>query len=169
MPVDSFKFLPRLIATFYQMTEIEPRGSMPWTPLPRPLSECTVGLVTSGGFYLRDSQPPFDLERERREPTWGDPSYRIIPTGVRQPDLAVAHLHYNPRDAEQDFNILLPIDRLQASAEEGAIGAVAPEHFSFMGYQGFPPNTRAWEDRYGPQVAHRLLNAGVHCVVLTPA
>jgi len=169
MTVDSFKFLPRIIATYYRMAEVERRLPIPWTPLRRPLSECTVGLVTSGGLYLRDSQPPFDLEREKQQPTWGDPTYRPIPTNVHPADLGVGHLHYNARDAEADFNILLPIEPLKRLAEDGVIGAVAPEHFSFMGFQGFPPDTTAWEKTYGPEVADRFVHAGADCVILTPA
>ena len=59
MIVDSFKFLPRLIATFYQMTEREPQQPIPWTPLAKPLAACKFGLVTSAGLYLKGVQRPF--------------------------------------------------------------------------------------------------------------
>ena len=84
MPVDSFKFLPRLIATFYKMTGREPVHPIPWTPLPGPVATCKFGLVTSAGIYCRHTDPPFDVEREKREPSWGDSSYRAIPATVRQ-------------------------------------------------------------------------------------
>ncbi len=58
MPVDSFKYLPRLIAAYYQSTNRQPELPSPWTPLRRPLSECTFGLVTSGGVYeARNTDP----------------------------------------------------------------------------------------------------------------
>jgi D-proline reductase (dithiol) PrdB len=126
-------------------------------------------LVTSGGLYLKETQEPFNLEREKAEPSWGDPSYRVIPVDVVQEDIAVSHLHLNTRDIEADFNILLPIHRMQELANEGQIGALADEHFAFMGYQGYPPNSRTWETEYGPEVARAFLNEGVHCVILTPA
>jgi D-proline reductase (dithiol) PrdB len=168
MTVDSFKFLPRLIATFYRMMEIEQRLPIPWAPLVKPLHEMKVGLITSGGIYLRNDKP-FDLDRERAVPTWGDPTYRIIPSNIQAGDIKVSHLHLNTDDIEQDFNILLPIHRMQELIAEGCVGASASEHFSFMGYQGFPPDTSPWENTYGPQVAQAFLNDGVHCVVLTPA
>jgi D-proline reductase (dithiol) PrdB len=168
MTVDSFKFLPRLIATFYQMTERERHLPIPWAPLRKPLQEMKVGLVTSGGIHLKNDEP-FDLARERAMPTWGDPSFRVIPSNIEADDIAVSHLHLNTNDIEQDFNILLPIHRMQELVAEGRIGAIASEHFSFMGYQGFPPDTRAWENTYGLQVAQSFLNEGVHCVFLTPA
>lgn len=73
MAVDSFKFLPRILATFYQMTGQEPELPIPWAPLSRPPAGCKFGLITSGGLYQRGVEAPFDLEREREEPTWGDP------------------------------------------------------------------------------------------------
>jgi hypothetical protein len=37
-----------------------------------------------------------------------------------------------------------------------------------MGYQGNPPNTSEWENRYGPEVAARMKEEGVDAVLLTP-
>lgn len=169
MSVDSFKFLPRILAAYYQATEQQPRLPIPWTPLPRPLAECRFGLVTSGGLYRIGIDPPFDLERERSEPTWGDPTYRKIPVDTRTEELGVSHLHINTADVEADMNILLPIHRIQELVKSGRVGGLAPEAYSFMGYQGFPADTAAWEQHYGPEVADFLKGAEVDCVLLTPA
>jgi D-proline reductase (dithiol) PrdB len=169
MPVDSFKFLPRIIATFYQMTEVQPQLPIPWTPVPRPLSECVFGLVTSGGLYHKGMEQPFDLEREKNEPTWGDPTFRIIPKNISPGELGVSHLHINTQDVLGDINILLPIHRFQELADEGAIGGLANQNYSFMGFQGYPPNATEWREIYGPQVAERFKSEGVDCVLLTPA
>lgn len=166
--VDSFKFLPRLIAAFYQMTEREPELPIPWTPVERPLADLTFGLVTSGGLYMGGAQPPFDVAREKREPTWGDPTYRAIPSNVAQADIAVSHLHLNPTFAEADFNVVLPLSRFQELATQGVIGGLADEAYSFMGFQGFPPDAAAWQTTYGPEVAAKFKAAGVDCVLLTP-
>ena len=82
MTVDSFKFLPRLIATFYQMTERVPDLPVPWSPLTKPVSDCKFSLVTSGGVYVKSVQDSFDVARERKEPRWGDPSFRTIPMDI---------------------------------------------------------------------------------------
>lgn len=169
MPVDSFKFLPRLIATFYQMAEREPALPIPWTPLPRPLRECKFGLVTSAGLYLKEKQPPFDVAREEIEPTWGDPTFRAISLETPQSSIGVSHLHLNGAAILQDVNVVLPLSRFQEFAAAGRIGGVAAEHYSFMGYQGFPADTTAWANDYGPQVAARFKQQGVDCVLLTPA
>ena len=169
MSVDSFKFLPRLIAAFYQMTERQPELPIPWTPLAHPLPDCQFGLVTSGGLYHQDVEPPFDLAREKQEPAWGDPTYRTLPTNIRQTDVGASHLHINLQDVLDDFNILLPIHRFQELPSEGRIGGLAEHAYSFMGYQGFPPDTTAWQETYGPEVAEKLKAEGVDCVLLTPA
>ncbi|MCJ7703676.1 MAG: hypothetical protein MUO62_19020, partial [Anaerolineales bacterium] len=62
MKVDSFKYLPRIIAYYYQRTEREPDLPIPWTSLSKPVEACKFGLVTSGGLYHRGNQIPFDLE-----------------------------------------------------------------------------------------------------------
>jgi D-proline reductase (dithiol) PrdB len=169
MPVDSFKFLPRIIAVFYQMTDREPEIPIPWTPLPRPLPDCKFGLVTSGGLYHKGVEPPFDVEREKQEPAWGDPTYRTIPTDVPQAEVGASHLHINTRDVLADINILLPVGRFRELVAEGRVGGLADRAYSFAGYQGFPPDATAWRETYGPQVAEKFKAEGVDCVLLTPA
>lgn len=169
MTVDSFRFLPRVLAAFYQMTDQEPEFAIPWTLLERPLTECKFGLITSGGLYQRGTEPPFDLEREKQEPTWGDPSFRTIPIDIQKQEIAVSHLHLNTQDVLEDPNILLPAHRFRELVASGRIGGLARRAYSFMGYQGFPPDTAAWEEMYGPQVASLLKAEGVDCVLLTPA
>lgn len=169
MTVDSFKFLPRLIATFYQMTEVQPQLPIPWTPLLRPPSECVFGLVTSGGLYQKGVELPFDLDREKAEPTWGDPTFRVIPKNISQAEVGASHLHINTQDVLEDINILLPIHRFQELADEEAIGGLADQNYSFMGFQGYPQNTTDWQETYGPQAAERFKGEGVDCVLLTPA
>ena len=168
MPVDSFKYLPRVIGAYYQMTEREQDLPIPWTELSLPLSASVFGLITSGGVYHEGVEPPFDLDGEKRDPAWGDPTYRTIPSDIPQAEVGASHLHINTRDVLADINILLPVDRFRELAAEGRIGGVAQHAYSFMGYQGFPPNTKAWEETYGPEVADRFKEEGVSCVLLTP-
>jgi D-proline reductase (dithiol) PrdB len=114
-------------------------------------------------------EAPFDLEREEKEPTWGDPTYRTIPVDIRQDQVRVSHLHLNVQDVSKDINILLPVQRFQEIDEEGRIGGLADQAYSFMGYQGFPPNTEAWENRYGLEVGRKFEAQGVDCIFLTTA
>ena len=169
MAVDSFKFLPRLITFLYQAIERETLLPIPWTPLKKPLSESRFALITTGGLYDAGASEPFDLARERTEPTWGDPSYRPIRRDVRQENIRVSHLHINPAAPEADINVLLPINRFAELAADGTIGSVAETHYSFMGFQGYPADTTAWEETYAPEVIQRMKDEAVDCVLLTPA
>jgi len=168
MPVDSFRFFPRSLATWVQQLEVPPEGPVPWTPLPRPVRECRFALVTTAGLYVKGLEPPFDLEREARQPTWGDPSFRRIPRDVRQEQIGVSHFHINPRDILQDLNVALPIQRFLELAWEGVIGSLTETHYSFMGYQGYPADLSGWRQGYGPQVASLMKAEGVDCVLITP-
>ena len=169
MLVDSFKYLPRVIEAYYKMTKREPEFPIPWTPLPGPLSGCKFGLITSGGLYHKGVEPPFDIEREKREPKWGDPTYRTLPLDISKSDIGASHLHINTQWVLEDVNILLPIHRFRELTDEGWIAGLAESAYSFMGYQGFPPDTNAWQDSYGPEVAEKLKAEEVNCVLLTPA
>jgi D-proline reductase (dithiol) PrdB len=169
MEVDSFRYLPSLIKRYYQLTRIRKELPIPFTPLARPLRECRFGLVTSGGLYHQGHEAPFDQERERRQPYWGDPGFRTLPADVAQGEVGVSHLHINPTDALADMNILLPIARFRELAAGGVVGGLAADAYSFMGYQGFPADLTEWTNTYGPAVRDRLLAERVDCVLLTTA
>ena len=85
------------------------------------------------GRHRVKTDRPFDQGGERRNPWWGDPSYRILPATATSPDVQLYHLHITPL-AEQDLNCLFPLQRLQEVAQAGDIGRVAPRHYSIMGY-----------------------------------
>mgnify|MGYP000327268336 FL=1 len=166
--VDSFKFLPRLIATFYRNQQPLVEGEIPWTPLTKPLSQCKLSLITTAGLYCKEVQPPFDTEREQAEPTWGDATYRPIPTDCSPDQIGISHLHINPLPILQDLNVVFPVQRMRELVAEGRIGSLAAQAYSFMGYQGFPPNPRAWLETSAPQVALALQGEGVDGLLLTP-
>ena len=164
MPIDSFKWMPPSLANYYRNLSMN-RAEVPWTPLRKPLRECRFSLLSTAGAYLKDEQEPFDVERERREPAWGDPSYRAIPRDVRQEQIGVAHLHINTADLEADINVALPIHRVLELAAAGEIGSLAPTSYSVMGY---PETNDEWAQRYGPEIASRMKSEEVDCAFLTP-
>lgn len=84
----------------------------PWTPLAKPLKDCRLALLSSGGFYL-DGQPPFVED---------DASYRIIPRDADVRDLRIYHHGYRDADADRDPNCVLPLDRLREMQTAGVIG-----------------------------------------------
>ena len=172
MPVDSNRWLPYSLAAWIQQVWKVPEetSTTPFTPLSKPLNRTRFALLTTGGLYLKSKQQPFDMEREEREPDWGDPSYRVLPRDIRQGEVAVVHKHYNPADIEEDFNILLPVHRFLELEAAGEIGSLAHSSYSVMGYQGHPgPEWRLWQEQYGPEMLARMKAEGVEAVLLTPA
>ena len=172
MPVDSYKWLPYSLAAWMQREYQAPEeaATTPFTPLAKPISQTRFALLTTGGLYLKGQQQPFDVDREAREPEWGDPSFRVIPRETRLGEVAVAHTHYNPEDAEEDLNILLPIHRFLELEKTGEIGSLAPSCYSVMGYQGHPiPDYSQWRERYGPEMLRQMKAEGVEALLLTPA
>lgn len=164
MAVDSFRWMPPALANYYRNLGLK-REEVPWTPLRKPLSECRFSLLSTAGAYVKGEQEPFDLEREKREPTWGDPSYRAIPRDVRQEQIGVAHLHINTADLEADINVALPIHRFLELEASGEIGSLAPTSYAVMGYQ---ESNDEWAQRYGPEIASRMKDEEVDCAFLTP-
>jgi hypothetical protein len=91
--VDGFRFLPpglrAWIKTF--IPEEDFKGYIPWTPIKKPLNRITFTLVTSAGVSLK-LDVPFDMEREKKEPLWGDRSYRAIPRGTTK-KISMSYCH----------------------------------------------------------------------------
>jgi len=138
---------------------------IPWTPLTKPLADCTVALISSGGIALKTDRP-FDQEGERQNPWWGDPSFRVLPRETVTEEVKLYHLHVNPGPVEQDLNCLLPLQRLQELEDLGEIGRSAPSHYSFMGYILDP---QVLLEQSTPAMVHCMEQEEVDVAVLVPA
>jgi D-proline reductase (dithiol) PrdB len=166
--VDSFRFVDSLsqvvLKSWIARDREAPAGPIPWTPLPRPLAECTVALISTAGLAL-NADRPFDQEAERRNPWWGDPSYRVLPATATERDVTVYHLHIDPRFAQADLNCIMPLQRLAELAALGVVGRVAPRHYSFMGYTVQPDQLLR---ETVPAIVQHLHADGVDAAVLVP-
>ena len=162
MIVDSFRFLPRSFRPLYENPARLPgEEEAVWAPFPKRLAESAITLLTSAGLYLRDSQPSFDLEREDREPEWGDPSWRPIAIDTEASAFGMAHLHLNHEDVLADPEIALPLRTLSALAR------ATPTHISVMGYQA--AGLERWKADTLPELLDLLSREGSDGVVLAPA
>lgn len=164
--VDSYQFVSgitkRMVKTWIK-TE-KPR-EIPWTPLEKPISKCRVALLSSSAVALK-SDTPFDQDGERKNPWWGDPSFRIIPRGTKAEEIKLYHLHVDPCCVESDLNSLLPIDRLTELEAAGEIGNAARSHYSIMGYNMQP---MILLNETVPAIVRNLRDESVDVVVLVPA
>lgn len=129
-------------------------------PLRKPLHQCTVALVTTAGVHLKGDRP-FDLTNRL-----GDHTFRTIPQDTPFAQLSLSHIGYNTKKISQDINCVFPLERLRELAQEGTIAALAPQHFSFMGYI---PITEPLLRETAPAVAAQLQTDKVDLVLLIPA
>lgn len=166
MPVDSYAFLPRAFRPIYEAAPHVDHEPV-WAGFDKPLDQAKVALLSSAGMFLADQQEPFDVEREKREPTWGDPTLRLIPGDVTQDAIAATHLHINTADLYRDMNVALPIHRLNELADQGVIGEASAEHYSVMGYQ--EDGAEVWQAETGPEIAARCHAADIDALILAPA
>jgi len=158
--ITRFPALARRFTDAYQARESS--GEIPWAVLNKPLSQCTLAVVTTAGVHHRD-QPPFDMQDRE-----GDPSYRELDAANIGADYLITHDYYDHRDAERDLNVVLPLERLRELVAEGVLGALAKRHFGFMGHiDGRHIPTLI--NRTAPEVARRLRDDGVDIVLLAPA
>ena len=134
----------------------------PWTPMRKPLSESRVALVTSAGLHLR-SDAPFITDHKGG----GDSSYRVIPRGAAAGDIIQSHVSigFDHTGIYRDINVTYPMDRLEELREQGVIGSLADNYYSFMGALR---NAAGVVEQTGPEVAGKLRDDGVNVVLLTP-
>jgi D-proline reductase (dithiol) PrdB len=145
-----------------KMAHIEQESNVPWTPIRKPLGECRVCLITTGGIHLR-TDTPFNMEDPE-----GNPTYRVIPSDARAEDLTITHNYYDHRDADRDFNIILPLDRLRELRPKRALAGLTRSHYSFMGHID-GPHVRTLKDIVLPQLLPVLGAEKPDFVLLTPA
>jgi len=165
--VDGFRFLPPGLRAWVRtfIPEEDFKGYIPWTPMSKPLSKTTIALVTSAGISLK-TDPPFDMEREKREPLWGDRSFRIIPRGTTEKDIEVNHLHINTNYIKHDINVILPLARMAEFEQEKIIGRLATKAYSFYGFQW--QNNDFLKEAIEP-ISREMKFEEVDAVLLTPA
>lgn len=168
MPIDSYRFLDfasRQILKAWVAREARATRPVPWSPMPKPLARCTVALVSTAGVARRDDAP-FDEERERRDPWWGDPTHRLIPHGATEREVDLHHLHIDRRFGRADLDVVLPMRRLAELAREGVVGRPAEVHYSIMGYQLRP---EVLEGETAPAMLADMRARGVEAVALVPS
>jgi len=146
----------------------------PFTPLPAPLRQCRVALLTSSGHFVDGEDPrPLGVEEMTQQEATARineflreaPRLSVIPSTTPSSSLRVRHGGYDIRAAVTDPNVVFPLDRLREFAAEGVIGELAPRAYSFVGAAAQAPLKR----ETAPGWAALLRGEGVDAVVLVPA
>ena len=119
----------------------------PFTPLPRPLDECRVGVVTTTKRHADDPLEPY-----------------AAPADPQPEAMATDHLHWH-QDATHtnDVGSFLPLDHLRTLAHENRIGSVSPRYYSVSTIYS-QRRTLTWAER----VREWAEEDGVDVMVLVP-
>ena len=153
--------IPSLVDLYAKGADLVVNTTTPFTPLGKPLKQCQLALVTTGGIHIKD-QKPFDMVDKK-----GDPSYREISSGIGIEQLTITHDYYHHTDALSDPNLVLPIEPLRRLLREGLIGSIGPRFFSFMGHV-MGNHLKTLTENTGPEVAAALVSDEVDAAFLTP-
>lgn len=127
----------------------------PLAPLPMPLAQARVALVTASGAYWQ-GQEPFDLA--------GDHSHRLIPADTSGDQVLFASGGYDHSDVNRDPNVMLPLEPLQELVAAGHVGSVTAAHIGFQGGGGDLDMVR---DKLGPAVLSHLREMHADAVLFT--
>lgn len=158
----AFTHWPVLGRLWSKVAPIKVSADIPWTPMLKFLSDCSVCLITTGGLHV-ETDVPFNMDDPQ-----GDPTFRVIPSTATQGELKITHNYYNHADADRDFNIIFPLERMRELKAAGVLYGVTPTHYSFMGHIDGPHVARL-EDEILPVLLERIQSERPDFVFLTPS
>ncbi len=160
-PIDYVKAIDEYYqALGYPAYDWTVHDSTPFVPLKKPLSECRVSMLTSGGIS-HHTRPPFN-PTAKNDLRVDDVDYRSDPG-----DFEINDAYYDTRDANKDLNVVFPIERLRELAEQGVIGSVAERLWS--GFMGRTYNRSAVIEQTAPALVEELQKDEVDLLILVPA
>ena len=146
---------------------------IPLATLDKPLSECTIGLLTSSGHFVDGDDPrPFDVDEmtqtdaEARiaEFLSAAPSLSAIPVDTPASSLKVRHGGYPVASVAADHQVALPLEHMKSLVDEKVIGELAPTAYSFVG----ATSQVRLRKQNAPEWAEQLRDDGVDAVLLVP-
>ena len=138
---------------------------IPWAPVSKPLSKSRVSVVSTAGLSMKGDEP-FDLETEKKRPSWGDPTWRRLSRDLTTDTIQAHHLHIETSHLLQDLDVCFPVPLLRELAGEGVIGEAAPSHYSIMGFQG--PDLRRLQEHSCGAIARAMVEEEVDLALLVP-
>jgi hypothetical protein len=145
----------------------------PFTPLWKPISDFKVGLMTTSGHFVEGDDPePFgvkDMDSKEAQARISEflriePVLSVIPMNTPRDKLRLRHGGYDNRAALEDYNTVLPLDRLLEFEQEGLIGQAAENAYSFVGACA----QKKLLNETGPRWAEMLKGDGVEAIILVP-
>ncbi len=145
----------------------------PFVKPAKAVAESKLALLTSSGHFVAGHDPePFgvkDMTQEEAVRRIGEflkeaPALSTIPADTPVEKLQVRHGGYDIRGALADHNVAFPLQRLRELEQEGAIGEIAPDAYSFIGACA---QTRLLKET-GPEWVSMLKEKNLDAVFLVP-
>ncbi|MDM8515483.1 glycine/sarcosine/betaine reductase selenoprotein B family protein [Desulfobacterales bacterium HSG16] len=145
----------------------------PFTRPEKPLSESRLSLLTSTGHFIEGQDPePFGVKNMSQEEAVSrimefikeKPALSAIPKDIPVENLRVRHGGYDIKGVQADPDVALPIRRLRELEQEGIIGQLTENAYSFTG---------ACSQKYllkkaGPEWANLLKEQSTDVALLVP-
>ena len=137
------------------------------------MSDLNVAVLSSSGHFVSGDDPtPFGVESmtqqtavERIDDFLKEaPTLSRIPTDTPREAYRVRHGGYDIRGASVDHNVALPIDAARKLVDDGRVGSLHPNAFSFVGACS---QLRMINDT-GPAWADAFTREEIDAVVLVP-
>ena len=126
----------------------------------KPLTECRVSLLTSGGVS-ECAMPGFNPYAKN------DHRLDAIGWDTDAQDFQIHDSYYDHSDADNDINCIFPIERLREMAEDGEIGSLA--HRFWSGFMGRIYDRSRILEETGPAFARALIEDEVDILVAAPS
>jgi hypothetical protein len=136
---------------------------VPFTPLPKPLAQARVALITTAAPYqpgVGDQGPGAKYNAAAKFYTVYSDTTEAIP------DLRISHVGYDRmHTTAEDPNTWLPLAQLQKAVKAGRIGALTPR------LHGAPTNRsrRVTMETDAPELLRRCKDDGAEVAVLVPS
>ena len=143
--------------TDYPMPKID--RVAPAAPLTKPLSECTIAIVTSGGVVPQGNPDHIESSNARR---WGKYSIAGMDHADKK-DFMTVHGGYDRAFITEDPDLCIPVDVLRQMEKEGKIGKLV-DFFCTTTGTGTATNSAK---RFGEEIVPVLKEANVDAVILT--
>jgi D-proline reductase (dithiol) PrdB len=144
----------------YPGSMIDKKDFVPLASLPKPLSECRVAFISTSGTQPRGTMP-FDTVHPV-----GDYTFRRVPSSAKAEDLEIHQLKYPTMGANRDINVIFPIERLRELADEGVIGGLTENFYTFIGYNMDPERL---ERTLAEEIATAVSEEGADIALAAPA
>ena len=163
LPGEVRQLRPGLWATVnerYPGSMITKQDAVPLARLRKPLSECRVTFISTSGVQPKGTMP-FDTVHPV-----GDYTFRRVPSSAQVEDLEIHQLKYPAMGANRDINVIFPIERLRELADEGIIGGLTENFYTFIGYNMDPERL---ESTLAEDIAAAVCEEGADVALAAPA